>query len=105
VFHREQVVAGGDARAALVHRAFGGLRAEQRAELGAQLRGGLEAAGSRLSLKKRFSAPGMWPAARSSGSTSPRKRSPARASISGVRPSWACSASTWMVRTSGARSG
>ena len=41
-----------------------GVAAEQRFEFGAQLRGRLEAAvaASRLSWKKRFSAPGMWPA-------------------------------------------
>ena len=38
----------------------------------------------RLSLKKRLSAPGMWPAFASSGSTSPRKRSPGRASTRGT---------------------
>ena len=44
VFHREQVVASGDARAALVHRVRGGVRAEQGSELGSQLHGGFEAA-------------------------------------------------------------
>ncbi len=85
VLHREQVVAGGDAGAALVHDARRRRRAEQRLELRTQRAAGLKRpSASRLALKNRFIAPGMWPATGSSGSTSPRKRSGARASRAGA---------------------
>ena len=87
VLHRQQVVAGGDARAAGVDHL--GRRRGRRAAAANSARscaGGLErAVSSRLARWKRLSAPGMWPATASIGSTSPRKRSPERASSTAWR--------------------
>ena len=105
-FHRQLVVAGGDARPALVNDGVERPVADERCELGAQRGRRLErAVGLRFCAYGRLVAPGMWPATGSSGSVSPRKRSGPRASISSSERDGrlATTASTSTVRQADAR--
>ena len=72
-FHGQQIVAGGDARAALMHDGGRIAARQQRRELGAQLLRRLEAAvGPQVLAVGAVQRAGMWPATGSMGSTSPR---------------------------------
>ena len=81
--HRQQVVAGGHAGAALVDDAVGGVPSSSASNSARRCAACLNVpSAARFSVNGRLSAPGMWPATGSSGSVSPRKRSGARASTS-----------------------
>ena len=72
--HREQVVAGADAGAAIVDEVVGrrARAASPRTPRAARARERNVPSAAMLRVYGRLSAPGMWPATGSSGSTSPR---------------------------------